>query len=234
MALILRLTYTSINSDGTQITITDSTGNYDASTNPGGYGTPNPDRSDIALILRAFVKRFDDSDEITDTLLTSTPNDTDPTVVESWVVSVTAQGWHQMDLYGLNLYSTSTLLNVDEIVWDTGTSQLLRILTRSGSGPYTYTYTTATEADLANADYTTAYTAVLNSLVIPELCVCNNKAIMHYFDTLETSDWNKYQQIDALLKSIAASFANQDYSGAQEKVENVEEKCDCLNNECSC
>lgn len=234
MALVLRLEYTSINSDGTQITITDATGNYDASTNPGGYGTPNPDRSDIALFLRAYVKRFDGSDTITDTLLTDTPNDTDPTAVASWLVDVDKQGWHQMDLYGLNLYSTSILLNVNEIVWNAGTQQLIRILTRSGSGPYTYTYTTATLADLENSDYTTAYTAVLNSLVIPELCVCENKAVLFWSRTESEADFDKYLTIDGMLKAANYSFSNQDYTNAQAIVENVEDKCDCLNNECNC
>lgn len=234
MALILRLKYDSTTADGLQFTILDNTGNYNASTNPGGYGTPNPDRSDIALFLRAFTKRFDGSDTVTSTNIVATPNDTDPVATASWVVEVTAQGWHQSNLYGLQLYDVATLLSVDELVWKADTEQIVRILTRTGSGPYTYTYAVAAEADLDNTDYTTAYTAVLNSLVIPELCVCENKAIAFYFTTREASDFTVYQNIDVLLKSISASFANQDYAGAQKKVEDVENKCDCLDQTCNC
>lgn len=234
MALILRLSYDSITADGTQITISDATGNYNASTNPGGYGTPNPDRSDIALFLRAFTKRFDGSDTITSANIVATPNDTDPVVTASWVVEVTAQGWHQSNLYGLQLYDVNTLLSVDELVWKVDTEQIVRILTRNGSGPYTYTYAVATEADLDNTNYATAYTATLNNLVIPELCVCNYKAALFWSRTEEETDFQKFLTIMALLQAATASFDNQDYANGQRIVENVEDKCECLNSECNC
>lgn len=48
--------------DGTQVFLQDATGNYDAATNPTGYGTvfgdPNPFRGNIAVFPLAFFRNF--------------------------------------------------------------------------------------------------------------------------------------------------------------------------------
>lgn len=48
--LQLKLSKVSLSSDGTVLTVQDTTGNYNAVTNPGGYGTPNPVRSANILL----------------------------------------------------------------------------------------------------------------------------------------------------------------------------------------
>lgn len=42
MALQIKLSQVSLSTDGTVLTVQDTTGAYNVSTNPGGYGTPNP------------------------------------------------------------------------------------------------------------------------------------------------------------------------------------------------
>lgn len=50
MALQLKLNKVSLSSDGTTLIVQDVTGNYNVSTNPGGYGTPNPDIPNLVLL----------------------------------------------------------------------------------------------------------------------------------------------------------------------------------------
>ena len=51
MSLELKLEQKGINALGTLLTLEDKTGNYDAGTNPGGWGAPNPERSSMKLFL---------------------------------------------------------------------------------------------------------------------------------------------------------------------------------------
>jgi len=59
MALSLKLVTTApqwgiaVNKAGNKITVTDLTGEYDAANNAGGYGTPNDDLDNLALLLHA-------------------------------------------------------------------------------------------------------------------------------------------------------------------------------------
>jgi len=60
MALILKSKY-QVSTDGTTLRLINVTGAYDPSTNPGGFGTPNPELSDSALIA-LILRRLDDTD----------------------------------------------------------------------------------------------------------------------------------------------------------------------------
>lgn len=234
MSLVLQLQNYAINDAGTVLTIKDATGTYDADSNPGGFGTPNPARSDIALFLRTYQKRYDGTDDIVNTLLTSTPNDADPKVVESWAVDLLTDSWLQATVYGLPIYSTATLFAVNDLVWKDDSDEIIRIDTVSGSGPYTYTFTVIQEADLENTDYTVAYSTVLNTYAIPSISICLQKANDYYWETEKEKDWKRYLEIQSLIISITYGFAIGAYANSQKKIERVENMCTCLNDECSC
>lgn len=53
MALLLKISESSYDRSTHTATFSDDTGNYNASTNPGGYGTPNPERNTLALVVSA-------------------------------------------------------------------------------------------------------------------------------------------------------------------------------------
>jgi len=57
MALTTKLTVVSTSKDGKTITVKDTTGLYDATTNPGGYGAPNPSIPGLAKI-EFYVESF--------------------------------------------------------------------------------------------------------------------------------------------------------------------------------
>ena len=50
MALILQVAKDSITSDCKTLAYSDHTGNYNVSTNPGGYGAPNETRANLYIL----------------------------------------------------------------------------------------------------------------------------------------------------------------------------------------
>jgi hypothetical protein len=77
MALQLQISEDSYDRGTHTITINDDTGVYNAGTNPGGYGAPNPERVDLALVISTVrrVSRVEDvqwSDPLTDTQFDNT------------------------------------------------------------------------------------------------------------------------------------------------------------------
>lgn len=99
MALELKIQNTAVTASGDAMTVTDVTGDYDASTNPTGYGAPNEERANLALFLRSFNKLTTGDVE-----LVIDDNDSPNTVTE-WSVSLNKDGWDQTTIYGLRLYN---------------------------------------------------------------------------------------------------------------------------------
>lgn len=237
MSLVLVISKDSISSDGTTMTIVDSTGDYNVTTNPGGYGTPNPDRADIAIILRAFAKRISEDDIELDIA------SYDPENATEWEITLNKDGWQQIEAYGLRLYSVDTEFSIGELTYNAATDEIFKILTKSGSGPYTYTYDVVTIDEVDEDDVTTAYSYVLNTLVLSLSDICLYKSIKKYYDDLditvktnpcEDSNFGNYLKIDTYLKTIAYDFAAGNYSNAQESVEQVENLCNCFTESCGC
>ena len=72
MALILKLGTlldgkyeATFSTEGDKAYVADSTGNYDAGTNPGGYGAPNPDRNQIGWVNLVVYKALTADEVIT-------------------------------------------------------------------------------------------------------------------------------------------------------------------------
>jgi hypothetical protein len=238
MALVINIVKSSINDEGTEMLLSDSTGSYEVSDNPGGYGTPNPERGDIALILVANNKRQDDGD------VECTVQSYNPVSADEFTVELNKDGWYQIDTYGLRLYDTDVLFDVTEAVYDVATSQIRKIATVSGSGPYTYTYTVITKQDLDSNTVIKAHEATLNTLVLVTLSRCHTSAVRNYFNgaspvtnktvMVDDANFNTAIKIDTYLKSINSSFALGNYTQGQLKVEQAEKICSCIDDNCSC
>lgn len=233
MSLVLALTKGSLSSDGTTLTITDDTGSYDASENPGGYGSPNEARADLALFLKAYNKRYDGEDEIQDTELSISTYD--PEDVSEWTLTMNEDGWIQATVYGLKLYDIATSFQISELTYDAATNQIRKISTKTGVGPYTYTYEVVTEAALADDESVILFETIYNTYAIPGLCTCHYKANKYYFTNgQQEEDFNRYQEIDALLTSIKYDFGFGSYADGQKNVEQAEEICTCFTEDCGC
>lgn len=237
MALILNIVKSSINSEGTELNLTDDTGLYDASDNPGGYGSPNPTKNEVATILLANNKRQDEGDVLL------TVQDYNPTVDYNYVVELYKDGWYQVISYGLRLYSVNTSFSLTEAVYDSSSGEIRKILTKSGSGPYTYTYSVLTPSDLDSETVIKAYESTLNTLVLVTLTECHANALKVFFNNAnpvtnttvlcDDANYNTYLKVDAYLKSINYSFGFGEYTQAQLKVEQAEKICTCIE-DCNC
>lgn len=109
MALVLTgtLTFTA-----DQVVLTNTTGDYHVSNNPGGYGTPNPafsDKSHYAIIRKKNVNEVDDDDLTLDSY--------DFGTAEEFTTDRDRDGWFQGVL-------------LDIAIWDSGTNY-------TGGGPST-------------------------------------------------------------------------------------------------
>lgn len=232
MALGLKIEQESHTADGLVMTLKDSTGNY-ASDNLGGYGTPNAARNTLALFLIAYNKRYDGSETLVDNLLVV--NNYDPLTATKWTLNMHKMGWVNATIYGLQLYSTSLSFQVGECVYHSGTTQIRKILTKSGSAaPYTYTYQTINTIDLALEVNVSKYETILNTYIITSLCSCLQKARKHYFEKKTEEAMNTVREVLAFIDSSIVSFETDAPADGQLKVEAAEKICNCLTNKCGC
>lgn len=110
MALEIKVQKTSITSNCKTFTIDDVTGTYDAITNPGGYGAPNPERSDLYLALVVTLKKSDGDELIT--VPSYTPN-----TVTTWSVAVTEDGWYEIYLCAAYEYDSNLTYIENAVVY---------------------------------------------------------------------------------------------------------------------
>lgn len=113
MAIELKLKRGAIASDLSYFMVTDNTGTYDATTNPGGYGAPNILRNQLALFVYGF-KYMPNPDA--DTVLTIV-NNNDPENATSWQVNMSMDGYHYIRLVGFNIWSSLATYGVGDYVF---------------------------------------------------------------------------------------------------------------------
>lgn len=116
MALALTLTYSASNTADNcgEAIIDDTTGTYDAGSNPGGYGAPNEDRADLALYLFAIKKGYNTAD----VELSYTNVDAEADTVASWTVPVSVDGWHRFRVLGIPQWDSGTSYALNQVVWE--------------------------------------------------------------------------------------------------------------------
>lgn len=78
------------NDAGDEATVEDSTGVYDVSDNPGGYGTPNPERNELGLVALIDYKATGGDETVV-------PTTFDGLTVTEIVVPITKDGHIQVD-----------------------------------------------------------------------------------------------------------------------------------------
>lgn len=89
MALQLKLARTGIDSVGTKMYLQDATGDYHVDDNPGGWGAPNPERVDRAVLVQAFNRKSTASDE-------AVFDPYDPETVDKFTLNCTADGYYEI------------------------------------------------------------------------------------------------------------------------------------------
>lgn len=105
--------------DNTIATIQDSTGDYDAINNPGGFGAPNPLRNEIGLFIvgkkttgagvESFLNRVEDYDPLTE---------------DSFAFELSGDGWYTLFLVGLQLFDGLASYSSGDYVYNSGTGNI--------------------------------------------------------------------------------------------------------------
>lgn len=117
MALELKLKVQNIYSDnGTfpSSDIVDNTGTYDATTNPGGYGSPNPARSDLDLYVFAYKKNYDSDDQELDVTIST------PATQELWNTELVGDGHYRYEVIGTEKWVIGETYALDQVVYFNG------------------------------------------------------------------------------------------------------------------
>jgi hypothetical protein len=117
MALVLALTKGV--ETATSVIISDSTGDYNVSTNPSGWGIPNIVRGDSNLGLVATYKKSDEDVPLVVTILT--PTSGTPLNVTSWSIALEGAGWVKLTQFVAPDYDEALAYEQYSVIWDTTT-----------------------------------------------------------------------------------------------------------------
>lgn len=113
-----------INAEGTKVFLEDITGEYDAITNPTGYGGINPTRDSVAIYITG-VNRTTKGDKF----ISFEPYS--PLTDSTYTALIPTDGWYEFSLNVLTFYD-SNLLNTDynagEIYYNVATGKVLKIV----------------------------------------------------------------------------------------------------------
>lgn len=111
MALAPKLKETGINKAGNEYYISDDTGVYNLDTNPGGYGTPNKERSEVAVICLVTYRSSNGDVPLKFQAY-------DPETVTSFTLNLDRDGWFEVRLYQIDKYSDLVTYSPSAITFD--------------------------------------------------------------------------------------------------------------------
>lgn len=123
MALQLKLKNTeTINTEGTRIYLVDDTGIFTA-TNLGGYGTPNTNRSDVALLVLGLLKHSKGNQVVSF-------EGYDPKTTNKFNAIIGQDGWYVFSLLQLPFLTDRALQSntIGEILYDADFGKIVRVI----------------------------------------------------------------------------------------------------------
>lgn len=214
MALVQRFTITE-SQDGSIIYVNDATGDYDVTSNPGGYGGPNTERSNVALIIIGDYKASAGDTELTFDAY-------DPEVVTQFSVSnLDTDGYYQFKIYTVDKYvAQSPTLNT--FVYNFTSNQLQR---GNGSGFVSAEPEELEENDIANNTQDWPH--------IPDLSRARNylnklRLIGAAQSTKQTDLFAYLVQTEVVIYGVIALFGEGSYTTAQEEIEKYQSRVDTI------
>jgi hypothetical protein len=200
------------NQGGTILYLDDNTGVYEASENPGGYGAPNTERADLALIVIAKYKASSGAVSITaDTY--------DPESVTQWVFDdLQGDGNYEFSIYPVaKKAAQSPTLNT--FVYNFTSNQLER-----GNGA---AFVAATYPELETYD---AAHETVDHAHIPDLFSAFNRInelIIEGTDQKSRSDLKQYLfETSVMIHGSLSYFTEGNYTLFQENIEKYQSRVD--------
>ncbi len=201
--------------DGTIIYITDETGEYDAISNPGGYGAPNTERSEVALIILGKYKASAGDVELTAD--TYNPED----VTEFAFSALEHDGYYQFKIYTVDKYVAQTA-TLNTFVYEFTANELQR---GDGAVFVAAEYSELESNDIANNTEDWPH--------IPQLSMARNYLnklllINPYTSTQRTELRGFLVDTEIVYHGGIALFAEGSYTTFQEEIEKYQSRVDTI------
>lgn len=235
MALAPVIVKTAISADCSTVTITDNTGNYNVSTNPTGYGSPNEARANLYLKLIVTLKKST-GDE-----LISVPAYNENTA-SSWTITITEDGYYEVYSFLCKAWSALITYAVGYIAYDVATDTFYVSLQAANTNNAVGDTPWWTPCKSTAAQYKTAialsqpntYSDVDEYIELCNGVICRSKAAAQAFSSNPTGACgcgDKFREIDFMIKTARINQSDAAYSRAQVIVEQLQQSCQCIDKE---
>lgn len=235
MALELKIEKNSITSDCSTLNITDQTGNYDVTTNPGGFGGPNEIRANL------YIKLFLTNKKSTgDVAIAIDPYDEN--TVASWSIPITEDGYYEVFSFACLAWGSGITYQTGYIAYDAATDKFYKSLQDSNTNHLvtdTAWWAEATTIDeflvAVNASQPDTYYDIYSYIELCRSVECRNDAILKEADCncIDKCIIKDYEKLRTLIEAIQIKAASLEYTNAQVIVERVQEICANLP-DCGC
>ena len=236
MALVLSIGEKSISADCKTLTVKDLTGNYDVTTNTGGYGTPNPARSTLYLKLLVTLKKTIGDEPQTVVAY-------DENIATEWAITIAEDGRYELFLFACDIYAAGTTYELNYIIYDLATDKFYYSVQGTNLGnavtniawwlPATTTTQFIAAIDSAQA---TVYSDTYNDMVLCNSIICRNNKLLSELDCNcginDESLVKVSTRLTNYINGVAIRNAEASYDKAQELIERLQDICtdvDCAN-----
>lgn len=232
--LELQVEKTSISSDCETMVVTDVTGAYNVTTNPGGYGTPNEARANLYLKLIVSLRKSTGRETI------DVPAYNENTA-STWSITITEDGWYELYLFGCLVWSNAITYATSYITYDVATDKFYKSI-QAGNLNHAVTddewWEEATEVeafqaaiDLGQDDI---YAVTENTVEVCRSRKCEGKMLLKAnCDSCNECSLKDYEKVRMKLEGIVYQEAQGNFTEAQEIVENVQTICEDIDCGCS-
>lgn len=234
MALILSATKTSITTDCGTIVVTDSTGTYDVTTNPNGYGAPNETRANLYLKVCLSLRKSTGREDIT-------IDDYNDNTASTWSITVTEDGWYEIYFFACKAWSGATTYQLNYVIYDASTDLYYKSLQASNLNN-AVTDTDWWESTNDVEDFTAAiiasqpdaYETTTNFVEQCNTRKCEaNMLLKAKCDCCDSNQLQEYEKVRMKMEAVAIHEADDNFTEAQEIVENLQDICINLE-DCNC
>lgn len=222
MALVLKSSITQ-SQDGSQlfIEVVEATGLYNAVDNPGGFGTPNPNRNNLALVFYGNHKRQEQD-------VLAVPLAHDPLTVESYTLNLAnLNGVVQYYVFAVPVFNPVGVYADGDVTYDNQTPGQPFLKKRVAG-----VWQTITSADLIALSIVVrkdGYAFPIAEMTFYKQGL-NKKRLLVLRDVVrgetQTEDYdqlrNEFDYVDSELEAAVLDFCSGAYSEAQFKLETLE------------
>lgn len=239
MALELKIRKQSISNDCLTLIIDDQTGDYDVTSNPTGFGAPNPARVDMGLITFLVAKR-----STGDEFIALTPDDADPHLVVDWTATHGVDTIYKAIMYGVDNWDSGTTYALDEVVFNDADNLFYKSIQAANTNNTPASSPAWWEATTTFADFETAIevdaqaNCFFDEFYIFEDCnteVClNRKLLSANCACQDPAALGPHRKIQLKLEGALINFGLTNYTKAQEQLEDASTTCANDTSNCNC